>query len=723
MQHPLVRRIFVGVISGLMSLVFVWLLTEVLFPRFFYRFESATYDLRTTLNWRLSLPDDPRKHKPIEDIVIIDIDEFSLQRLGKFHTWPRTYWAKAIRILNNGGARLIGMDLIFDPDPRRPEEDQAFLDALQQASNVITAFYLTAADSENFLYAMPSEPEGFQYQRFQVSLPPRLFYALPSAERMDPVFIELFNASRGVGFVNIQPDPDGVSRWITPFMRFNDRAYPAFAVKLAMEAAGITRIAYTPHNSQLQFFKDKQLIWQVPVTAEGRFLIAYKGPFKTFRYVSFYNLIMQRLDPRFFQGKIVLFGSSAAGLFDLRATPLQNRFPGVEVNANIIYQMLNHHFITPLGQRQRALFYVFIAFIMGLMVVFFRPLGGILATAVAVLLLFFGTFYALANWQVWLPLVAPMLILILTFSANYAYRFVIEERDKREIRRAFSHYLSPAVVDNLLQDTSKIKLGGEKKICTVMFSDLAGFTTFSEKMDPEELVKILNTYLTEMTNIIFDNDGMLDKYEGDAIMAVFGAPVDIGNHALKACRAALHMQRRLHLMRKAWEQRGWPALHQRIGINTGEMLVGNMGSETRFDYTVLGDAVNLGARLEGANKLYGTGILIGEQTYQMAQEGIYARIIDLLRVKGKSQPVKVYELIGLKEEPLSIEQQEIIQYFEKGYQHYLDQNWDWAMNQFRQVLQINPDDGPARLYLMRCQEFIQHPPPRNWDGVFTLKSK
>ena len=339
------------------------------------------------------------------------------------------------------------------------------------------------------------------------------------------------------------------------------------------------------------------------------------------------------------------------------------------------------------------------------------------------LLAFFGAFYALAQFHVWLPLVAPVLIILLTFSANYAYRFVIEERDKREIRRAFSHYLSPAVVDNLLKDPSKIKLGGEKKVCTVLFSDLAGFTTLSEKLDPEELVRILNRYLTEMTNIIFENEGMLDKYEGDAIMAVFGAPIDIGNHALKACRAALFMQRRLAELRSEWEKRRWPALHQRIGINSGEMLVGNMGSETRFDYTVMGDAVNLGARLESANKLYGTSILIGEETYKLAKDGIYARQVDLLRVKGKTQPVKVYELVALKDEAVSIETQEVIQYFERGYQHYLNRNWEWAMNQFRQVLQIKPDDGPARLYMMRCQEFIKNPPPRNWDGVFTLKQK
>ncbi len=226
-----------------------------------------------------------------------------------------------------------------------------------------------------------------------------------------------------------------------------------------------------------------------------------------------------------------------------------------------------------------------------------------------------------------------------------------------------------------------------------------------------------------MTHLILESDGTLDKYEGDAIMAIFGAPVDIDNHALKACQAALNMQKKLEDIRKSWKIRNLPEFHQRTGIDTGPMIVGNMGSDIRFDYTAIGDHVNLGARLESANKLYGSKILISEDTYTMAREQVIGRQLDLLRVSGRKKPVKVFELMAMKNDSLPVKTREILKYFHQGYQHYLAQNWDGALNQFRQALQIDGEDGPSRLYLLRCQEFAENPPGSQWDGVYTLKSK
>ncbi|MEE9117897.1 MAG: adenylate/guanylate cyclase domain-containing protein, partial [Calditrichia bacterium] len=265
--------------------------------------------------------------------------------------------------------------------------------------------------------------------------------------------------------------------------------------------------------------------------------------------------------------------------------------------------------------------------------------------------------------------------------------------------------------------------GGERKVCTVFFSDVAGFTTISEQMTPEALVKLLNQYLTEMTNIIFEYDGMLDKYEGDAIMAVFGAPIAHGNHAYKCCAAALEMQEKLVLLRNLWSKQGKPQLHVRCGINTGPMIVGNMGSEARFDYTVMGDAVNLGARLEPANKEYGTLIMIGENTYKMAKDQIIVRQLDLLRVIGRKEPAKVYELVGLSEKGISEQKNQVIQFFDKGMENYLLQNWDMAVKYYKQALSIDPMDGPSKRYIARCEQFLETPSGEGWDGVFTMKTK
>ncbi len=570
---------------------------------------------------------------------------------------------------------------------------------------------------------MSSEPAGLSAEKFMVEVPAELKYRLLSGDRMDPQFVHLLNSAAALGFVNIFPDEDGIFRRIPMFMRFNEHVYPAFSLAMAMKILNIEDVQYREDEQQVVLVAADGKTVPVPVDDQGKLLIYYQGPFQSFRYIPFYDLLMGYVDPNYLKGKIVLVGSSAPGLFDLRATPLQSRFPGVEVNANVLYQVLQGRFIREWRASSKFLFYMIVGIGVGFLILVLRPLGGILASALTVLLIFFGSFYALSSYSLWVPFIGPVLVVLFTYMLNYAYRYVVEEKDKRQIKRIFSHYLSSSVVEELLKDPDKIKLGGEKKVCTVMFSDLAGFTSLSEKMDPEDLVKVLNSYLTEMTNIIFENEGMLDKYEGDAIMAVFGAPVDIGNHALKACRAALRMQARLEQIREEWNKQGYPSLHQRIGINTGSMVVGNMGSETRFDYTVMGDSVNLGSRLEGANKMYGTQIMIGEETYKMARDHIVVRQLDLLRVKGKTEPVKVFELIALKKDSLDSRIKRLLEVFQKGYQHYLAQNWEWAMRYFKQALEIVPDDVPSQVYLRRCQEFIKHPPGKDWDGVYTLRTK
>jgi adenylate cyclase len=323
----------------------------------------------------------------------------------------------------------------------------------------------------------------------------------------------------------------------------------------------------------------------------------------------------------------------------------------------------------------------------------------------------------------WLPVINPIMTMLVTFSLVYIYKYNTEEKGKRFIKETFSHFVTQSVVEELLANPEKIKLGGERKNCTVIFSDVAGFTTISEQLTPEALVKLLNDYLTEMTNIVFKYDGMLDKYEGDAIMAVFGAPLEHGNHAVQACAAALMMQTQLIKLRELWGKQNRPKLEARCGINSGDMVVGNMGSERRFDYTVMGDAVNLGARLEAANKEYGTSIMIGVNTFTEAGDQIIARELDLLRVMGKNEPVKVYELVGLKEQGISDKKKQVLDLFHEGYKHYRQKDWQNAKKYFSQVLTIDHADGPSKTYIKRCDLFIKTPPAENWDGVYTMLKK
>ena len=287
---------------------------------------------------------------------------------------------------------------------------------------------------------------------------------------------------------------------------------------------------------------------------------------------------------------------------------------------------------------------------------------------------------------------------------------------------AFSHYLSPKVIDSIIKNPEAIKLGGESRRITTFFSDVAKFSTISESLSPTELVSLLNEYLSEMTDIILGYDGTVDKFEGDAIMAFFGAPQVFPDHAARACFAALDMQRKLSEMRARWREQGRHELFVRMGMNTGEAVVGNMGSRTRMDYTVMGDSVNLASRLEGANKFYSTGIMISEFTRADAGDAIEVRQLDRIRVVGKEEPIVVYELLARKGE-LDSDTRDMLEKYDAGLDHFKEREWDKARSLFRAGLKIIPGDGPCATYVERCTKFMKSPPSRNWDGVYRMKTK
>ncbi|MBD3226360.1 MAG: CHASE2 domain-containing protein [Caldithrix sp.] len=707
-----------GAILGLLSAVIVWVLTEYIAEELMYSYEAQTYD------WRMEkkIADAP---DVIDDIIIVDIDARSIQKLGKFSQWPRQYHTKVVEFLSDAGAMAIGLDILYDRDTWRPEQDVEFVNAVQQAGNVYNAVYFAMADSDNFRYVMPEEPEAFKAREHYYRLPNVKMRHFREEERFESDFYELLNASRGCGHVNFKPDVDGVVRSIHLFSRFNNHLYPSLGFRIFMDLIQVDSVSFDV-GKHLNLLRDEQIISQIPVDKNGDMLINYAGRFKTFRYISFYDVLKAKernLDPRYFKNKIVLVGTSLPGLFDLRSVPFMQAFPGVEIHANILNTLLKQDFIKALKNHETFIMLAGIGIIFGIIISLISPLLSVILTFVfAAGHIMLSLFLFLQN-NLWIATVSPVLTIVITLTLVYLYRYVTEERNKRFIRSTFSHFVTKSVVDELLANPDKIKLGGEKKNCTVLFSDVAGFTSISEKLQPEDLVTLLNEYLTEMTNTVFEFDGMLDKYEGDAIMAVFGAPVERGNHAFNACAAALGMQKRLVKLRQRWAKEGKPELAARIGINTGPMVVGNMGSENRFDYTAMGDAVNLGARLEPANKEYGTLIMIGNQTYEQAKESIVVRPLDLLRVKGREEPERVYELIALSNETLSDVQEKIVELFTRGFENYLKKNWDWAENYFRQILDLKADDQPSKVYLQRCREFKENPPAENWDGVYSMTYK
>ncbi len=724
------RGIFSGIIAG--TIIF-FLFTVGISKGFFYRFEAASYD------WRVRKLIEPAKYpnyttngnfnRDSLDVVIVSVDGRSLNELGSFYQWSRTEWAKALDILKEANAGIVGMDILFDKSKRFPAEDDRFVAAVRSYEDVFNAMVMTQSDPNSFLDPMASEPEGLEVPRF-IKRINDLNYRIPSFERFEPNFPALMNAGSGIGAVNLLPDDDDIIRRISLFIRFNENIYPTFAFGIILQHLDAQEINYDGDNGTVDVLRTNGETVKIPVDNKGRMLIHYLGPYQTFRYISFYSLLNEIYETQaqsnalsIFKDKIVLMGSDAPGLYDLRPVPRQYAFPGVEIHANVIQQIIDGNFIQEFSTIELFWLLLLVGLIAGMAFSTCQPLRGAAVAFLQGLIILSIAIFTFDAYQLWMPLIAPLGTIFLTYAIHYAIRYSTEEKDKKRIRGIFSQYVSPRVVDELLRAPENLKLGGEKRVCTVLFSDLARFTNLAEATPPEQLISLLNEYLNKMTHVVHENNGTLDKYGADGIMVLFGAPTDIGNHASYACRTALEMNRAIESIREDWRQRNLPEIHHRIGVNTGQMIIGNLGSDIMQDYTAIGDSVNLAARLEGANKLYGSGILIAEDTYQMAKEDIWVRQLDLLRVKGKREPVKVYELIAMRDEKLDIKTREALSYFQQGYEYYLAQNWDWAMNQFRQVLQIKGEDEPSRLYLLRCQAFMHRPPGQAWDGVYTLRVK
>ncbi|MCU0845497.1 MAG: CHASE2 domain-containing protein [Spirochaetes bacterium] len=418
----------------------------------------------------------------------------------------------------------------------------------------------------------------------------------------------------------------------------------------------------------------------------------------------------------------VIMGLTATATSDIGVTPLSSEYMMVGTYHNIANTILQKSFIRKVDPLVSYGLMLLVALVIGLAIQRLPAVRSVVATVVSFILINAGIFAAFAFSRIWIDQVGVSLALLLPALAIIATKFVSEESQKRFIKSAFSHYLSPHVIDEIIKNPESLNLGGEMREISIFFSDVAGFSTISEKLTPPQLVTLLNEYLSEMTDIILSYDGTVDKYEGDAIIAFFGAPHPYPDHAAKLCMAAIDMKKRLAEMRERWRSIGQQELKVRMGMNTGNAVVGNMGSRTRMDYTMMGDSVNLAARLEGANKYYSTYAMISENTYLQSKDHIEARELDLIKVVGKNEPIKVYELLGKKGNLPDYMLEMLIKYYE-GLELFRARDWKAARTAFRAGLKIVEDDGPCKTYVERCSEFIETPPPKNWDGVYKLKTK
>ncbi len=706
-------------ITPLKITTFVIFLALVLF---FFDFPFLRFMELKTLDLRIS----SRGALPTGgEVIIAVVDEKSLTELGRW-PWPRTTIAKLMDKLKASGAKTIGFDVIFS-EKETANADAALAKSIARADNVTLGyfFHLSKRDvahlSEKEIAADADNIKNSRYPILNSAEKNPDDYALIKAYAPESNLKILAAAAVNSGYFNMIPDTDGSMRWSPLVIKYGNDYYSSLSLSILQQYLDWPLLSLNLAGYGAESVKIGDTT--IPTDESGRLLVNYLGPAKTFPHYSVSDILKGRIPAEKIRNKIVLVGATAIGIYDLRVTPFGATYPGVEIHATVIDNILHRNFLTHSSFTRFIDLCSIILFglLMGLIIPRLRAVTGIFFA-----LLILGIFVAVnmfifSKFNVWLNLIYPAITMAVIYLAITVYHYIKEEREKKKIRGAFQYYLTASVINEMLKDPTKLKLGGDKKDLSVLFSDIRGFTTISEKLSPEELVHLLNEYLTAMTDVVFKHDGMLDKYMGDAIMAVFGAPLDQPDHARRACQTALEMMSELHRLQKKWLSEGKPVLNIGIGVNSGDMVVGNMGSEMRFDYTVMGDMVNLGSRLEGINKEYGSNIIFSEFTYNAVKDSMCGRELDWVRVKGKKLPVKIYELLGEKKDEGKFK--ELIGTFEEGLALYRASRWDEAIAIFQKTLDIRPEDEAAKLYIERCKNLKENPPPEPWDGVFTMTRK
>lgn len=624
------------------SLTSLFILSCFLFPKPFESLEVKWVD--QFFKFRGEIP-------PQNSIVLVTIDEKSLTKLGRW-PWPRSQIARLIQKLSSLGVREIGFDITFS---EKSLEDGFLAQALKNSSNTILGyfFYLTPEEtSEADLKEQEIKENDQSIFSSRLSLSSKQLET--SGEKVYGVQANVVQISKALpnnrqGFFNIFPDRDGVIRQVPLALFYKGYAYPSLALQLA---------SLTSDFSPVPLFNEEGLLKglglgtkKIPLSQKGEFFINYRGGPKTFFNFSIADVLEDKIPKEQLEGKIALVGATAVGIYDMRVVPTSPNFPGVEIQANILDNLLTGDFLISNSITKFVSFalILFGGIFLGISIPRLRAFNSFLVFMVFISLILAGGIIAFLKYGLILHTVKGSLNSFLVYGGLTIYRYFTEEKERRKIKKTFEHYLSPQVIQVLLEHPEQLKLGGERKVLTVLFSDIRDFTPKSERLPPEKVVQLLNDYFTAMTEIIFKYEGTVDKFMGDAIMAIFGAPLPQEDHAQRACFTALEMIQALEGHKKEWCQKyGLDDFKIGIGIHTGEMAIGNMGSLKRFNYTAIGDSVNLASRLETLTKEYNVPIIISEMHYQMVKEKVMVKELGEVKVKGKQESTRIFELTGRK---------------------------------------------------------------------------
>jgi adenylate cyclase len=632
------------------------------------RAEWIFYDLRFSL----------RGHRtPHPDIVIVAIDDSSISKLGAW-PWSRKIHAQLIQKLAEKPPKALLFDEFFSsPSSNDPAGDEALAQATNGNPWVVHAL------------SFHTTPDG---QAFNVDTP-------------YPMLLEAMSAAASV---NAFPDADGALRRAQLYLRVEGEPIPLLSL------AGANLYRGRPFN---------EVDPAAAVDAQGRMLVDFPGPEGTFPTYPYAAVIGGQVSPETFKDKIVLLGSEATGVFDHYPTATSNLMPGVEFHAAVVENLISGRRLRVEGVWLTDIALVVMILLAGFLLSRLSIVLGIVGALGSMVVYVLIAQLTFSHAGVMLDVAAPLLGLALVHTGVTTHRLFTEESEKRWIRGVFGQYVSPQVLDLLMKHPEKLNTTGDRRESTIFFSDVAGFTTISEGLKPDELVAFINQYLSAMSDVVFECDGYLNKYIGDGIMAFWNAPIEQENHAVLACQCALRSMSRLKELNEMFESQGRLPLKIRIGLNTGTVVVGNVGSTRKMDYTVMGDPVNLAARLEAANKPFGTAIMISEFTHAKVRDRFETRYLDCVRVPGKSQPIKTYELLCEKGQ-LSPERQKALTAYEEGVALFINRKFAEAEQRLTEAVALyGGEDKVCSIYIERSRVFKDQPPPANWDGVFQVTHK
>ena len=677
--------------------------------------------------------------EPPAEIAVILIDEASLRAMnpvvGRW-PWPRSVHADVIDFLSLAGAKAVLFDILFTENEKIPGEstsilgpnDHRLVEATTSSGNIYHAAQIIIDKEDEYNKGLLNKPL------------PDAFVTSFSVKNIDGVtpegnnnyylpFPELYKASKGVGVVEFSPDRDGVYRRTRLFRHYQGSFFPVLSTAPLLNVLRIEsvrmekgKLILLPHNIS------------IPIQGDGSYMIKMYGNFKPYSMSGILSSVqkiklgeIERLpvDPAAFKDRIVFIGASAVGVEDLKATPLNSMTPGVYLHASVYGNIIQKDFLMYRGSLLTSSLILVLSITVSFTILYIR--NALYQTGLPVVLTIL--YFIVSLWQfksnMVYDVIAPIASIAISWMSSFAYLSLTEGKDKRRIKRMLEQYVSPAmlatVIEKAPQDVLKAEVGG-KEYLTILFSDIRGFTTLSESLDAGKVVEILNSYLSEMVDVIFGYEGTLDKFIGDAIMAFWGAPVKVNDHGERAVKSAIEMIQRLEILNETIKKRGGSPLEIGIGINSGEVILGNIGSEKKLDYTVIGDNVNLASRVEGLTKEYGCHILITETTYEEVKKSIPCRVVDIVRVKGKKRGVRIYEPLNDRVKDAEI-LEKIISISEEGFNHYLNRRWADATNRYSMLLSIEPNDHVAEIFINRCKDYIEVEPLEDWDGVYTMIKK